>query len=107
MLADGRYVFVSGQAPIDPKSGELLLGSLKEQAELVFSNVGALLKAAGTSWDQVVMTRVFLDDRKYFAEMNGIYREYFSEPYPARTTIAVGLPLEGMLIEVDCIALVP
>lgn len=107
ILADGKLLFISGQGPSDPKSGEMLLGSFEEQARLVFSNVGALLEAGGSAWSEVVMTRVFLSERKYFSEMNHIYKDFAVAPFPARTTVAVELPHEGMLIEVDCIARVP
>ena len=83
-----------------------MLGSFEEPAKLTFNNVTTLLKAAGTSWKYVVRTGVFLADLRHFGEMNEIYKQYLTEPYPARTTVQVGLPPQ-MLIEVDCIALVP
>lgn len=106
ILADGKYLFVSGQAPIDPESNELTLGSFEQQARLVFDNVKRVLTAAGTSWQNVVRTGVYLADLANFQQMNEIYREYLTEPLPARTTIQVGLPPK-MLIEVDCVALIP
>lgn len=106
IVADGPMVYVSGQGPVDPETGELRLGSFQEQAELVFQNISVLLEAAGTSWANVVRVGVFLADLGNFAEMNEIYRTYLQEPYPARTTVEVGLPPK-MLIEVDCIARVP
>ena len=106
ILAEGRMVFVSGQGPVDPETGEFRLGSFAEQAELVFDNITALLEAAGTSWANVVRVGVFLADLGNFPEMNSIYQGYLTAPYPARTTVRAGLP-PGMLIEVDCIAIVP
>jgi len=106
IVAEGRLVFVSGQGPIDPDTGELRLGSFRQQAELVFQNITTLLKAAGTSWKDVVRVGVFLADLNNFAEMNEIYRRYLTAPFPARTTVQAGLP-PGMEIEVDCIAVVP
>ena len=107
MLAEGKYLFVSGQVANDPKTGSFVTGSFEQQATITFENVQAVLEAGGASWSDVISVRVFLDDRKYFDEMNEIYKRYLKEPYPTRTTLVVGLPREGMLIEIDCIALVP
>lgn len=107
MLAEGKYLFVSGQGANVPKTGALVKGNFEEQATITFENVQDLLEAGGASWADVVNIRVYLDDRKYFDEMNEIFKRYLKEPYPSRTTVAVGLPREGMLIEIDCVALVP
>jgi 2-iminobutanoate/2-iminopropanoate deaminase len=104
-VADGLMVFISGQGPVSPETGELQLGSFRQQAELTFQNIGALLEAAGSSWEHVVRVGVFLADLANFAELNEIYRQYFRVPYPARTTVQAGLPPQ-MAIEVDCIAVV-
>ncbi|MGC9522457.1 MAG: RidA family protein [Anaerolineae bacterium] len=106
IVAEGPLVFVSGQGPVDPESGEFRFGSFKEQAELVFDNITTLLEASGTSWEHVVRVGIFLADLKYFPEMNEIYQRYLTKPYPARTTVQAGLTPQ-MLIEVDCIAVVP
>ena len=103
--AKGTMVFVSGQGPVD-EAGEFQFGSFEEQAKLTFNNVTKLLEAAGTSWEHVVRTGVFLADLDNFEKMNVIYQTYLTEPYPARTTVKAGLPPK-MEIEVDCIALVP
>ena len=105
IVASGTIAFVSAQGPVDPQSGQLQLGSFAEQARLTFDNVTTLLEAAGTSWEHVVKVGVFLADLKDFGAMNDIYKTYLTEPYPARTTVQVGLPT-GMLIEVDCMAIV-
>lgn len=105
IVAGGPLVFVSGQGPADPATGELRLGSFREQAEQTFRNVGALLEAAGTSWAHVTKVNVYLADMKDFQEMNVIYRRFAVEPYPARTT--VGAALGAIAIEVDCVAVVP
>ena len=105
IVAQGTMVFVSGQGPVD-QAGEFQLGTFEQQARLAFDNVTKLLEAAGTSWEHVVRTGVFLADLGNFAKMNEIYRQYLTEPYPARTTVQAGLP-PGMEIEVDCIALIP
>lgn len=106
IVADGPMVYVSGQGPVDPKTGEFRFGGFREQAELTFHNIGTLLAAAGTSWAHVVKVSVFLADLGNFAEMNEIYQKYLREPYPARTTVQAGLPPQ-MEIEVDCIASIP
>jgi 2-iminobutanoate/2-iminopropanoate deaminase len=106
IVADGPMVFVSGQGPVDPQSGQFQFGSFAEQAKLTFDNVTSLLEAAGTSWKNAVKVGVFLADLSNFGEMNDIYKEYLTEPYPARTTVQAVLP-PRMLIEVDCIAVIP
>lgn len=106
IAARGTMLFVSGQVPVDPQTGEFKLGSFEEQARLAFDNVTALLEAGGTSWQNVTKVSVFLSDLGNFGQMNEIYRTYLTEPYPARTTVQVGLP-PGVLIEVDCIAVIP
>ena len=105
IIGSGTMVFISGQGPADPKSGKKRLGSFAEQARLTFDNVTMLLEAAGTSWEHTLKVGVFLADLGDFAQMNEIYATYLTKPYPARTTVQAGLP-PGMLIEVDCIALV-
>jgi len=106
IVAEGPLVFVSGQGPVDPDTGEMRLESFREQAELAFQNVTVLLEAAGTSWENAVKVGVFLADLGNFAEMNEIYRRYLTPPFPARTTVQAGLA-PGMAIEVDCIAVIP
>lgn len=106
IVADGPIVFVAGQGPVDPETGEMQLGSFAEQAELTFQNITAILEAADTSWEHVVRVGVFLADLGNFAELNEIYARYMSKPYPARTTVQAGLP-PRMAIEVDCIATIP
>ena len=106
IVADGPMAYVSGQGPVDPVTGEFRLGSIGEQAKLVFDNIATLLEEAGTSWADVVRVGIFLADLSDFAEMNALYETYLTKPYPARTTVQAGLPA-GMLIEVDCIAVVP
>ncbi len=106
IVASGTLVFVSGQGPVLPETGEFEFGSFAEQAKLTFDNVTSLLEAAGTSWQNAVKVGVFLTNLDDFGEMNEIYREYLTEPYPARTTVQAVLP-PGTLIEVDCIAVVP
>jgi len=101
----GGFVFVSGQGPVDPETGEVLRGDITSQTELVLSNVRAILEAAGSSLDRVVKTNVYLDRIEDFAAMNAVYATFFPENPPARTTIeAANLPL-GIGVEIDVIAL--
>ena len=106
IIASGTIAYISGQGPVDPQTGQLRLGSFAQQAKLTFDNVTTLLQAAGTSWKQVVKVGVFLADLKDFGQMNDIYKTYLTKPYPARTTVQATLP-KDMLIEVDCMAIVP
>ena len=106
IVASGTIAYISGQGPVDPETGELQLGNFAQQAKLTFDNVTTLLEAVGTSWKHAVKVGVFLADLKDFGAMNDIYKTYLTEPYPARTTVQAGLPTD-MLIEVDCMAIVP
>ncbi len=98
-------VFCSGQIPIDISTGEFVSDDVAEQADQVLKNLGAVLEAAGSGFDRVVKTTVFLADMSDFAAMNDVYARYFSDNKPARATVqAAGLP-KGALVEIDCIAL--
>ena len=102
----GNLVFVSGQGPVDPGTGEVLRGTIEQQTELVLSNIKTILDAAGSSLDRVVKTTVYLDRIEDFAAMNNVYGTFFSSSPPARTTIeAANLPL-GIGVEIDAIAIV-
>ncbi|HUR34362.1 MAG TPA: RidA family protein [Vicinamibacterales bacterium] len=103
-LRAGQLLFVSGQVPIDPDSGTMIEGDIGAQTRRVLQNVAALLDAGGLSLSHVVRTTVFLADMNDFAAMNEVYRSFFSEPYPARSTIqAARLPRDSR-IEIDVIA---
>jgi 2-iminobutanoate/2-iminopropanoate deaminase len=102
----GQLVFISGQVPIDPASGNLIDGDIAAQTRRVLENLGALLKAADLSYANVVRTTVFLADMNDFAAMNQIYATYFSEPYPARSTVQVSRLPKDARIEIDVIATV-
>lgn len=100
----GQFLFVSGQVPIDPGTGELVQGSIGDQTARVFQNLGEILKAGGASFPQVVRTTVYLADLADFAAMNEVYASFFAAPQPARSTIqAAKLPRDAR-IEVDVIA---
>ena len=102
----GGFVFCSGQVAIDPQTGQFVAGGVAEQTEQVLKNLSAVLEAAGSSLDQVVKTTVFLADMKEFSEMNEVYARFFSEPPPARATVAAaGLPRDAR-VEIEAVALV-
>jgi len=104
-LRAGTLLFVSGQLGLDPASGEMVKGDVAEQTRQALRNVGALLEEAGLSYRHVVRTTVFLADLNDFTTMNEIYRTFFSEPYPARSTIqAARLPRDAK-VEIDAIAM--
>lgn len=105
IVTRGATVYVSGQGPVDPATGQMRLDSFREQAELTFRNVGAILEAAGASWVDVVKVNVYLANMADFAELNEVYRQFLTAPYPARTTVQAGL--NRIAIEVDCIAVLP
>jgi 2-iminobutanoate/2-iminopropanoate deaminase len=102
-IVAGNTIYVAGQGPMNPKSGKIEVTTFEEQAEQTFENVKAIVEAAGSSLGNVVRVNVYLADLNDFSKMNEIYRRYFKEDFPARTTIGASLLL-NMLIEVDCIA---
>jgi len=100
----GQFLFVSGQVPIDPATGNLVDGSIADQTRRAFENVGAILREGGASFKDVVRTTVYLADLGDFAAMNEVYATFFTAPQPARSTIqAARLPRDAR-IEVDVIA---
>lgn len=97
-------VFLSGQLPIDPATGAFPEGGVKEQTRQSLLNVAAILREAGLGLGNVVKTTVFLSDMGDFAAMNGVYAEFFSAPFPARSAVAVKALPKGALVEIECIA---
>ena len=97
-------VFVSGQLPIDPATGAFPEGGVKEQTRQSLTNAKAILEAAGLGLANVVKTTVFLADMGDFAAMNEVYAEFFSDPFPARSAVAVKTLPKNALVEVECIA---
>lgn len=98
-------VYTSGVIPINPATGELVTGTAAEQAEQVFSNLSALLEAAGTSMGNVVKTVVFIKDMNEFVSINEIYAKYFQAPYPARSCVEVARLPKDVAIEIEAIAI--
>ncbi|GAA4444983.1 Rid family hydrolase [Actinokineospora soli] len=101
----GGIVQVAGQVAVDPATGELVGDTVAEQTRACLRNVFAVLDAAGASEEDIVMLRVYLTDVAHFGEMNAAYAELLSAPFPARTTVYVGLP-PGLLVEIDALAVV-
>ena len=99
----GNLVITSGQLPINPATGEMP-SDIEAQAHQSLQNVKAILEAAGTGLDKVVKTTVFLPDMNDFAAMNGVYAQYFNEPYPARSAVAVKTLPKNALVEIEVMA---
>jgi 2-iminobutanoate/2-iminopropanoate deaminase len=103
-IVSGDHVFLSGQTPIDPATGTLVDGDVGAQAQQCFDNLATVLAAAGLGHEDVIKVNVYLTSMDDFAAMNAVYAQQFSEPFPARTTVAVAaLPL-GARIEVELVA---
>ena len=103
-VAVGGLLFCAGQIPLDPATGELVAGDVAAQTERVCANIAAVLKAGGMTFANVAKTTVFLTDMAHFAAMNAVYAKYFTEPFPARSTVAVaGLP-RGAMVEIEVTA---
>ena len=100
----GDYLFISGQIPIDPATGSLVSGSIAEETRRVLANLGAILEAAGASFERVVKTTVYLADMSDFAEMNEVYATHFPAPAPARATVQAARLPRDVRVEIDLIA---
>jgi len=100
----GQLLFVSGQVPIDPATGELVDGDITVQTTRVMNNLDAVLKAGGLSFKEVVRTTIFLADMADFAAVNSVYGTFVSEPYPARATVQVARLPKNARVEIDAIA---
>jgi 2-iminobutanoate/2-iminopropanoate deaminase len=100
----GNMLFVSGQIPIDPKTGEVVRGGIKEQTRQVLENIKAVLEAAGYTLNDVAMAFVFLADMNMFPEFNEVYAQYFKEKPPARVTVQAARLPKDVLIEIAVIA---
>jgi reactive intermediate/imine deaminase len=99
----GKTVYVSGQIPLDPATGELVQDSMEVQIRRVFENLQAIVRAAGGELKDVAKLNVFLTDLTHFALLNTIMAEYFKEPYPARAAIQVAALPKGASVEMDCV----
>ena len=100
----GNLLYTSGQLPIDPATGAFPEGGIKEQTRQSLLNVKAILEAAGLTMANVVKTTVFMADMNDFADMNSVYSEFFSQPYPARSAVAVKALPKDALVEIEVVA---
>jgi len=100
----GNLIYTSGQIPINPATGNFVEGGIKEQTRQSLTNVKAILEEAGLTMANVVKTTVFMADMNDFADMNAVYAEFFAEPYPARSAVAVKTLPKGALIEIEVMA---
>jgi 2-iminobutanoate/2-iminopropanoate deaminase len=103
-IIDGDTIYVAGQGPGNPVTGQLEMGDVPSQTVRTLENLKAILEAAGSSLDKVLRCNVYLKDINDFAAMNQVYATYFSSPAPARTTIQAGALPGGISVEIDCIA---
>ena len=100
----GNLIYTSGQIPIDPATGQFVEGGIKEQTRQSLSNIQAILQEAGLTMTSVVKTTVFMANMADFAEMNSVYAEFFTEPYPARSAVAVKTLPKNALVEIEVVA---
>jgi 2-iminobutanoate/2-iminopropanoate deaminase len=104
-IVTGDLIFCAGQVALDPKTGELVSGDIREQTRRVLDNLAAVLDAAGAGLDRVTKTTVFLTDFAEFAAMNEVYAEKFGAHRPARSTVQISTLPRGARIEIECIAM--
>ena len=100
----GQFLFLSGQIPTDPTTGQIVEGDVAAQTRRVMENLRAVLASAGLSFADVARTSIFLADMNDFAKVNEVYGSYFSEPYPARATVQVARLPKDARVEIDAIA---
>ena len=102
----GEFLFLSGQIGLNPETGKLVEGGIKEQTKQALDNLGAVLKEAGMDYENVVRATVYLSDMNNFQSMNSVYSGYFNSPHPpSRSTVEVRLLPKGALVEIDLIAM--
>jgi 2-iminobutanoate/2-iminopropanoate deaminase len=106
ILVDEKFLFISGQAPLDPATGKIAEGGIKEQTRQVMKNLEAILAAGGTSCASIVKTTVFLKDMNEFAAMNEVYGEFLGAAAPARSTIEAARLPRDIRVEIEAIAVV-
>jgi len=103
-IAHNGMIFVSGQLPIDPATGVFPDGGVEAQTRQSLTNIKSILEQAGSGMDKVIKTTVLLADMGDFTAMNGVYAEFFSQPFPARCAFAVKTLPKGALVEIECVA---
>jgi reactive intermediate/imine deaminase len=99
----GNTVYVSGQIPLDPATGELMQGDMEAQVRRVFENLSAVIAVSGGQFANVVKVNVYLTDLGHFALVNKVMAEYFTQPYPARAAVGVAALPRGAGVEIDCV----
>lgn len=99
----GQTVYVSGQIPLDPATGQLVSGDIEAEIRRVFDNLAAIAKAAGGSLQNAVRVTVFLTDLGHFAKVNEVMAQYFPQPWPARAALGVSQLPRGARVEIDCV----
>jgi len=104
-IRSGNTLYLSGQTPLDPATGEMVPGGIEAQATRVFENLEAVLAAGGASFENVVRVAIYMTDLGNFGAVNEVMKQYFKEPYPARSTIGVAALPRGAAVEIDVIAL--
>lgn len=105
-LRVGNLLFLSGQIPLDPASGQIVEGDIRAQTARVLENLGELLRAGGAGFSHVARTTIFLADMNDFAAVNEVYASYFSQPYPARATVQAARLPKDVRVEIDAIAVI-
>jgi 2-iminobutanoate/2-iminopropanoate deaminase len=103
-IVSNGVAYLSGQIPLDPATGQIVPGDIVDQTKRVLDNLGAVLKAAGSGYDHVLKTTVYLADLNDFAKMNEVYGQYFTSQQPARATVQVARLPRDSKVEIDCIA---
>jgi 2-iminobutanoate/2-iminopropanoate deaminase len=106
-VKSGDLMFVSGQIPLDPATGQLVTGGIEAETRRVLDNLKAILTAGGASLGDVLKTTIFLKDMGHFQKVNEVYGTYFAAPYPARATVEVARLPKDVQVEIDCVAKVP
>jgi 2-iminobutanoate/2-iminopropanoate deaminase len=106
-VAANGLLFVSGQIPSDPKTGEIITTGITDEATMVMENLKAILTEAGTGFDQIIKTTIFLTDMQTFAQVNEVYGSYFTANFPARETVQVSALPKSVNVEISVIALKP
>lgn len=106
-VATGNLLFVSGQIPLDPATGEIISSNIKAETEMVMKNLQAILTEAGSNFDQVIKATIFLTDMQSFSQVNEVYGSYFTDQFPARETVQVSALPKNVNVEISVIALKP
>lgn len=106
VIASGRFLFISGQLPIDPSTGELVREPFSRAVEVVLNNIRSIVREAGGDLDNIVKITAFLTDLSKFQEFNEVYQRFFKPPYPARTTVQVSRLPRDSVIEIEAIAII-